>query len=51
VIGVSPRRILDEGLLALSRRPSRRTPPPRWDGYAAARIVDVLTHAAVQVTA
>ena len=51
VIGVSPRRILDEGRLALSRRPSRPTPPPRWDGYAAARIVDVLVHTAFPVAA
>jgi UDP-N-acetylglucosamine 2-epimerase (non-hydrolysing) len=51
VIGVAPHRIVEEGLFALTQPPLRRTPPPRWDGHAAARIVDVLVRATVPVAA
>ena len=42
VIGVAPRRIVDEGLFALAHPPAPPTPPPMWDGYAAARVLDAL---------
>jgi UDP-N-acetylglucosamine 2-epimerase (non-hydrolysing) len=51
VIGVAPRRIVDEGLFALAHRGPTPTAPPLWDGYAAARIVDTLLGAAVEVAA
>jgi len=51
VIGVSPRRIVEEGLRALSTPPAPQTPPPLWDGYAAGRIVDVLLGVAIEAAA
>ena len=51
VIGVAPRRIVDEGLRALAHPPTPQAPPPLWDGYAAARIVDVLLGVAIEAAA
>jgi UDP-N-acetylglucosamine 2-epimerase (non-hydrolysing) len=51
VIGVAPRRIVDEGLRALEDPPMPQAPPPLWDGYAAARIVDVLLGVAIEAAA
>jgi UDP-N-acetylglucosamine 2-epimerase (non-hydrolysing) len=51
VIGVAPRRIVEEGRDALAHPPSPQTPPPLWDGYAAARIVDVLLGVAIEAAA
>jgi UDP-N-acetylglucosamine 2-epimerase (non-hydrolysing) len=51
VIGVSPRRIMDEGLRALDAPPAPQAPPPLWDGHAAGRIVDVLLGVAIEAAA
>jgi UDP-N-acetylglucosamine 2-epimerase (non-hydrolysing) len=51
VIGVAPRRIVDEGLAALARPSVHRAPPPRWDGHAAARVVDALLRTTAVVAA
>jgi UDP-N-acetylglucosamine 2-epimerase (non-hydrolysing) len=51
VIGVSARRILDEGLRALEHPPLPQAPPPLWDGFAASRIVDVLLGVAIEAAA
>jgi hypothetical protein len=51
VIGVAPRRIVQEGLRALEHPPIPQAPPPLWDGRAAARIVDVLLGVAVEAVA
>jgi UDP-N-acetylglucosamine 2-epimerase (non-hydrolysing) len=51
VIGGARRRIVEEGLFALSHPVPTPTPPPLWDGYAAARIVDALLGAAVEAAA
>jgi UDP-N-acetylglucosamine 2-epimerase (non-hydrolysing) len=51
VIGVAPRRIVEEGLRALAHPPLPQAPPPLWDGYAAARIVDVLLGVAIEAAA
>jgi UDP-N-acetylglucosamine 2-epimerase (non-hydrolysing) len=51
VIGLAPRRIVDEGLRALEHPPVPQAPPPLWDGYAAARIVDVLLGVAIEAAA
>lgn len=51
VIGVAPRRIVDEGLRALQHPPMPQAPPPLWDGHAAARIVDVLLGVAIEAAA
>ncbi len=51
VIGVSPRRVVEEGLRTLEHPPTPQTPPPLWDGYAAARIVDVLLGVAIEAAA
>ena len=51
VIGVSPRRIVDEGLRALQSPPAPQAPPPLWDGHAAARVVDVLLGVAIEAAA
>ncbi|HZI94538.1 MAG TPA: UDP-N-acetylglucosamine 2-epimerase (non-hydrolyzing) [Patescibacteria group bacterium] len=42
VIGTDPTRIVHEGMRALRSPPFKRTPPPLWDGQAAARIVKIL---------
>jgi UDP-N-acetylglucosamine 2-epimerase (non-hydrolysing) len=51
VIGVAPRRILEEGARALEDPPIPQAPPPLWDGYASARIVDVLLGVAIEAAA
>ncbi len=51
VIGVAPRRIVDEGVRALEHPPMPQAPPPLWDGYASARIVDVLLGVAIEAAA
>jgi UDP-N-acetylglucosamine 2-epimerase (non-hydrolysing) len=51
VIGVAPRRIVDEGLHALEHPPVPQAPPPLWDGHAASRIVDVLLGVAIEAAA
>jgi UDP-N-acetylglucosamine 2-epimerase (non-hydrolysing) len=51
VIGVTPRRIVDEGRRALEHPPVLQAPPPLWDGYAAPRIVDVLLGVAIEAAA
>jgi UDP-N-acetylglucosamine 2-epimerase (non-hydrolysing) len=51
VIGVGPRRIVEEGRRALARPPAPQAPPPLWDGYAAPRIVDVLLGVAIEAAA
>ena len=51
VIGVAPRRILEEGLRALEHPPVPQAPPPLWDGHAATRIVDVLLGVAIEAAA
>lgn len=51
VIGVAPGRIVNEALVALAQPPIRRAPPPKWDGHAAARVVDTLLRTAVPVAA
>jgi UDP-N-acetylglucosamine 2-epimerase (non-hydrolysing) len=42
VIGIDPRRIVDEALSALNHPPRPLAPPPLWDGRAAQRIIDIL---------
>jgi UDP-N-acetylglucosamine 2-epimerase (non-hydrolysing) len=42
VIGTDPGRIAPEVLHALDDPPRPTTPPPLWDGRAAARIVEIL---------
>jgi UDP-N-acetylglucosamine 2-epimerase (non-hydrolysing) len=51
VIGVAPRRIVEEGLRALQHPPAPQAPPPLWDGHAASRIVDVLLGVAIEAAA
>jgi UDP-N-acetylglucosamine 2-epimerase (non-hydrolysing) len=51
VVGVVPRRIVEEGLRALEHPPLPQAPPPLWDGYAAGRIVDVLLGVAIEAAA
>ena len=51
VIGVAPRRIVEEGLRALEHPPIPQAPPPLWDGHAAQRIVDVLLGVAIEAAA
>ena len=51
VIGVAPRRIVDEARRVLEYPPAPQTPPPLWDGYAAPRIVDVLLGVAIEAAA
>jgi UDP-N-acetylglucosamine 2-epimerase (non-hydrolysing) len=42
VIGTDPRRIVREALGTLEAPPRPGAPPPRWDGQAARRIMDIL---------
>jgi UDP-N-acetylglucosamine 2-epimerase (non-hydrolysing) len=51
IIGVAPRRILDEGRRTLEQPPAPVAPPPLWDGYAAPRIVDVLLGVTIEAPA
>jgi len=51
VIGVAPRRIVQEGLRVLEHPPIPQAPPPLWDGRAAGRIVDVLLGVGVEAVA
>jgi UDP-N-acetylglucosamine 2-epimerase (non-hydrolysing) len=51
VIGIAPRRIVEEAIRTLEHPPVPLAPPPLWDGYAAARIVDVLLGVAIEAAA
>jgi UDP-N-acetylglucosamine 2-epimerase (non-hydrolysing) len=51
VIGVAPRRIVEEGVRALAHPPTPQAPPPLWDGHAALRVVDVLLGVAIEAVA
>ena len=51
VIGVAPRRIVEEGVRALTHPPTPQSPPPLWDGHAAVRVVDVLLGVAIEAAA
>ena len=51
VVGVAPRRIVDEALRVLDHPIAPQAPPPLWDGHAATRIVDVLLGVAIEAAA